>query len=430
MKKVNIGLIGYGIVGSGVAELLTTRRAFMKAKYQVDFDLVSVCDLRFKKQRPKGLKGVKLVTDAGAILNAPDINVIVELIGGVHPAKEFVTQALKSGKHVVTANKALIANYGKELFRVAEENGVGLYFESAVGAGVPIIKSISEGLAGNEFKAVYGIVNGTCNFILGEMTEKGYSFEDALKQAQANGFAEADPTLDINGMDSAHKLAVLIILAFGKFLSVKDVYVEGITRISRDDIEYAESLGLTIKLLTIAKKTGKSIEARVHPTLIPKTHPLASINGVYNAVYMESDPMGKVMISGEGAGKMAAASGVISDLVNLATRPDGQKPLCDIYDEHEKLSVRTIDNIESKFYIRFQAVDQPGVLAKITGVLGKHRIGINSVSQRIHNSAQAVPVIMLTEYTTEKELRAALNQIEKLSVIKSRPVAIRMEKLA
>jgi homoserine dehydrogenase len=256
------------------------------------------------------------------------------------------------------------------------------------------------------------------------------SFDEALKQAQANGFAEADPTLDINGMDSAHKLVVLIGQAFGKFISVKDVYVEGITSISHDDIEHAESLGLTIKLLTIAKKTGKSIEARVHPTLIPKTHPLASINGVYNAAYLESFPMGKVMITGEGAGKMAAASGVISDLMNLATRPEGQRLLCNVHEEHEKLNIRTIDNIESKFYIRLMAIDKPGVLAKITGVLGKFSIGINSVTQKVHNAAQAVPVIMLTDYTTEKKLRAALNRIEKLSVIKSKPVAIRMEKQA
>ncbi|MBU1996178.1 MAG: homoserine dehydrogenase, partial [Candidatus Omnitrophica bacterium] len=316
-----------------------------------------------------------------------------------------------------------------ELFKIAQENKCHLYFESSVGAGIPIIKSITEGIVGNKFKAIYGIINGTCNFILSEMSEKNCSFEDALKEAQRLGYAESDPTLDINGMDSAHKLAILAQLTFGKFLKVKDIYTEGITQISHDDIEYAKSLNLTIKLLAIAKKTNNKIEARVHPTLISKNHPLASINSVYNAVYLDADPLGKILLSGEGAGKMAAASGVISDLINFASKGADRKLICNLYDENTKLSLGNIDDVETKFYIRFLAADKPGVLSKISGILGKQGISINSLTQKAHNKTAAVPVVMLTDYTTEKKLRTALNAIKKLPAIKGTPVAIRMEKL-
>ncbi|MBF0531722.1 MAG: homoserine dehydrogenase [Candidatus Omnitrophica bacterium] len=430
MNKINIGLLGYGIVGSGVIKMLGSRRAYFREKYGVVFEVKAICDLRFKDKRPliPGMK-TRLTTDASEIIQAEDIDVVVELIGGLHPAKEFVEAALDQGKHVITANKALIAHFGQALFERAQKNQRSIYFETSVLAGVPVIRPISEGLAGNTFNAIYGIVNGTCNFILSEMTRNHLSFADALQLAQKNGFAEADPTLDISGGDSAHKLAVLTALAFGKFLPVKQIYTEGITDISYDDIDHAESLGLVIKLLTIAKKSGGDLEARVHPTLIPKDHPLALINGVYNAVYLDADPLGKVLISGEGAGQMAAASGVVSDLVNLATRSADRPLLCNLFDDDNTLKYRTIDAIESKFYIRFMAMDQPGVLSKITGILGRHQIGINSVAQKAHNKAQAVPVIMLTDYTTEKSLRVALTQIRQLSVIKSKPVAIRMEKL-
>jgi homoserine dehydrogenase len=261
------------------------------------------------------------------------------------------------------------------------------------------------------------------------MTQNHCSFADALKEAQGKGFAESNPTLDINGMDSVHKLAILVYLAFGKFVPIKDIYREGITHISHDDIEYATSLNLTIKLLAIAKKEDKKIEARVHPTLISKDHPLASINSIYNAIYMNTDPLGSSLLSGEGAGQMAAASGVVSDLINFAARGNNAGLPSNLYSEAAGVKLRKIDQIKTKFYIRFMVTDKPGVLSAITGVLGKHNISINSVTQKAHNPTSTVPIIMLTDYATEKMLRLALNKIYKFPFVQSKPVAIRMEKL-
>lgn len=428
MHKINIGLIGFGTVGSGVVELLQKRKNFIKNRFNTEFIIKTVCDLDIKKRDTRTLTKTLLTTKINDVVNDKDIDVVVELIGGLSPAKDIVVNSLNNGKHVVTANKALISNYGKELFKLAQKNKRHLYFESAVGAGVPVIKSITEGIVGNKFNALYGIINGTCNFILSEMAQKNCSFEDALKEAQKLGYAESDPTLDINGMDSAHKLAILTQLAFGKFLKVKDIYTEGITQITHDDIEYANSLGLTIKLLAIAKKSNNVIEARVHPTLISKDHPLASINSVFNAVYLDTYPLGKVMISGEGAGKMAAASGVVSDLINFAAKGSDSTLTCNLYDENTELSLGKIDDLRSKFYIRFLAADKPGILSKISGILGNQGISINSVTQKVHSKTSTIPVVMLTDYAVEKKLRIALSQIKKLSIVKGAPVAIRMEK--
>jgi len=429
MNKINIGLIGYGTVGSGVIKLLNKRKSYIKNKFNAEFVIRTICDLNIHKSNTRGLGKTRLTKKIQDILDDPKIDIVVELIGGLHPAKEIVIGALKNGKHVVTANKALISAHSKELFQLAKKQNRHLYFESSVGAGVPIIKSLTEGIAGNKCRGLYGIINGTCNFILTEMTKNNYTFAKALEEAQKKGFAESDPTLDINGMDSAHKLAILVYLAFGKFIKAKDIYTEGITHISHDDIEYAESLDLTIKLLAIAKKTDNQIEARVHPTLISKDHPLASINSIYNAVYINADPLGNVLLSGEGAGAMAAASGVVSDLINLATKGSVDNLPCNLYGEAKGIKLRKIDQIKTKFYIRFMVTDKPGVLSLITGILGKHSIGINSVTQQAHKPTSTVPVIMLTDYTSEKMLRLALNKIHKLPVVKSKPVAIRMEKL-
>jgi len=261
------------------------------------------------------------------------------------------------------------------------------------------------------------------------MTKKNCSFNEALKDAQKLGYAEADPALDINGMDSAHKIAILCYLAFGKYLNVKDIYREGITHIAHADIEHAESLNLCIKLLAIAKKDNGKLEVRVHPTLISKDHPLASIRGIFNAIYCETEPLGDILLSGEGAGQMAAASGVVSDLINLVTNRDSAVLLSNLNSQNKSLRLKKIEEIKTKFYLRFQALDKPGVLGKITGILGKAGIGINSVTQKAHTAVANVPVVMLTDYTSEKSLRKALTQIHKLSIIKSKPVAIRMEKL-
>ena len=429
MRKINVGLIGYGVVGDGVVKFLQKRRDYICDKYKVEFVLRTVCDRSIHKKDTRGLGAARLTKNIVDVLDDKSVEVVIELIGGLHPAKEIVTTALRRGKHVVTANKVLIAHCEKELFQLAKKQNRQLYFESSVGAGIPIIKTITEGMVGNTYNRIYGIINGTCNFILTEMTKNKLSFSKALKLAQEKGFAESNPTLDINGMDSTHKLAILAYLAFGKFVKVSDIYTEGITHISHDDIAYAESLNLTIKLLAIAKRYENVVEARVHPTLISKGHPLASISGIHNAFYLNANPLGDVLLSGEGAGQMAAASGVVSDLLNLASRGDDANLLCNLYSEAPNFRIRKIDQIKTRFYIRFMATDKPGILGKITSVLGRYGIGLNSVTQPAHTAAWAVPIVMLTDYTLEKNLRLALEKIWKLPIVKSKPVAIRMEKL-
>lgn len=429
MNTIHIGLIGYGTVGQGVAKILHRCAPLYKKQYNADFSLRKVFDRSLAKKDTRYVPAPALAKSIDEVVKDPAVDVVIELIGGTGPAKKLIVEALKGGKHVITANKELIANCGAELFALARKNGRCLYYESAVMAGIPVIKTISEGLAGNRFDSLYGIINGTCNFILTEMFEKHLSFGEALKLAQQNGYAESNPTLDINGMDTAHKLAILIFLAMGKYVPVKDIYTEGITQIDRADIEHAESLGLRIKLLAIAKREEEEIEARVHPTLISGSHPLASINGVLNAAYMEGSHVGKILLSGKGAGQMTAASGVISDLISLAARgADGHLPSNNIISTG-KLKLCKIDDIETKFYLRFTAPDKPGTLSKITGVLGKHGIGINSVTQKPHIKKATVPVIMLTDFTTERALRKALNEIHTRKMVSARPVAIRMEKL-
>ncbi|MFP4472707.1 MAG: homoserine dehydrogenase [Candidatus Omnitrophota bacterium] len=432
MIDVNVGLIGYGNVGQGVVKLLKKKRALLQDKYHIQVNVRGICDLQFRKKKPRGLgKKTILTSDARKLLEDPDTAVIIELIGGLHPAKEFVLQALKNGKHVITANKALIAQYGKTLFKAAEKYQRNIYFETSVLAGVPLIKTLTEGLAGNDIHAVYGIINGTCNYVLSEMSSNNLSFENAVKKAQANGFAETDPTLDINGMDAAYKLAILTYLAFGKFVTPKSIHTEGITHISHQDIQFAEELGLTIKLLAIAKNAPDGIEARVHPTLIQQDHPLAAINGVLNAALLEADPLGEILLSGEGAGQYAAASGVMSDLINLISRHDGdpQNYIGNFYHEAPDRIQKKIDSISTKFYLRIMAEDKPGVLSKISGILARYGISISSVSQKAQGTSGAIPVVMLTETATEKKVRQALDRIHKLPVVKKRPVAIRIENL-
>ncbi len=430
-NKINIGLIGYGNVGQGVVKFLQKKKSYIKKKFKCEFVLKAVCDKDIKKRPTSALGNVLLTDDYRKVLALKDIDAVIELIGGLHPAKEIAAGALKSGKHLVTANKELIGHHGKELFQLAHACDRNIYFESSVMAGVPVIKGISEGVAGNQFNSLYGIINGTCNYILTVMRKKGYTFAQAVKEAQEKGFAETDPTKDINGMDSAHKLAILVSQTMGRFIKLSEIHTEGITHISHQDIENADNMGLAIKLLAIAKGDNDGIEARVHPTLISQDHPLAAINGIYNAIFINADPLGDILISGEGAGQLAAASGIISDLINLNSRRgcEASRMLGNLFHEADKVTIRKIDAVRSRFYFRFMATDKPGVLSKISGVLGRHKIGINSVSQKIHLRTSTVPVIMLTDYAKEKDVRLALKQIEKLSIVKAKPVAIRMEDL-
>lgn len=432
MERVNIGLIGYGVVGQGVVKILKNRRKFLKDKYKIDFFIKTIADRSIGKKPAPGLDNSVLTNDFHAVLNDKEIDIVIELIGGVSPAKDIILTAVRNGKHVVTANKELLANHGQELFKEANANNRMIYFESAVGAGIPIIRTINEGVAGQKFNGIFGIINGTCNYILTEMSRRGLTFQDALKEAQDKGYAERNPTLDINGMDTAHKLAVLVFLTQEKFVSVKDFHVEGINHISQEDIDYANNLDLTIRLLAIAKKSGNALDVRVHPTLIPKDHGLATVNGVDNAIFFDMDPMGDIFIEGPGAGQMTAASGVVSDIINLGINKEYVEMPAWIFnptEEQKEIKLRKIDEIETRFYIRFMVIDKPGVLSIITGVLGQHNISIASVSQKQENKGSTVPVVMLTHVANERSVRDALEQITQLAVVRSKPIAIRMEKL-
>jgi len=431
MRKINLGLIGFGNVGSGVVKILRDKKAFLTGKTGLDISIKKICDKDITSKRCVAVDKKILSKDTGQIIDDPDIDIVVELIGGIHPAKEFVSDALKKGKNIVTANKALLAQYGQELFAEASDRGKNIYFEASVGAGIPIIKSLREGLVANRFNSVYGILNGTSNFVLSQMSHNNRNFEDALNEARRKGFAEKDSTLDIEGIDSAHKLILLTYLCFGRFVKLNDVFVEGISRVSLADVNYASELGFEIKLLAIAKKEGSDLEVRVHPTFIPKDHLLASVGGVFNAIYVSSDLAGELLFYGPGAGQMSAASAVVADLVDLTQdiKAGLFRPTLNITQDKSITKLRKIDDFESRYYIRFMAVDKPGVLAKISGVLAKYGISIASVTQKERRRAQVVPIVMVIHEAKEKNLRSALAAIDRMDAIKEKSVAIRIEEV-
>ncbi|MDD5156251.1 MAG: homoserine dehydrogenase [Candidatus Omnitrophica bacterium] len=433
MKKINVGLIGFGTVGSGVVKVLREKKGFLSEKIGLEINIKKICDKDISTKR-KGVsvdKGL-LTNDVKGIINDPGIDIVVELIGGIHPAKELIIEALNKGKNVVTANKALLSQEGKELFALASERGKNIYFETSVGAGIPIIKAMREGLVANKFSRVFGIVNGTSNYVLSEMSNNNCSFAEALRQAKLNGFAEKDPTLDIEGIDSAHKLILLTYLSFGKFISIKDIFIEGISRISVSDINYARELGFAIKLLAIAKKQNQELEARVHPTLIPEDHLLASVDGVFNAIYVTADLAGELLFYGPGAGQSSAVSSVVSDLVDLTQdiKAGLFRPTLKIIEDKSIKRLRSINDVESRYYIRIMTEDKPGVLARISGVLAKYGISIASVNQKEkRKSGQVVPIVMVIHEAREKDLRQALEIIDRFSIIKEKSVAIRIEEV-
>ena len=431
MKGVNVGLIGFGNVGQGVLKILTDKKSLIKKRSGVDFIVKRICDKKINLKRFIKNKKIIFSRNPKDILNDPEIDIVIELIGAVHPAKEFILEALCRGKHVITANKALLAEEGKEIFQLAEKLKKEIYFEASVGAGLPTIKTLREGLVANKFSAVFGIINGTSNFILSKMANENYSFKDALLEAKKRGFAEKNPFLDIEGIDSAHKLAILSYLAFGKMIRFKDIFVEGMSRISLDDVKYAAELNLVIKLLAIAKNVNNNLEVRVHPTLIPKSNLLASVNGVFNAIYLNSDLAGDILLYGRGAGQSSAASAVVSDLVDLARSITGKSENKHLIFPDTSLvkKLRKIGEIQTKYYIRFMAIDKPGVLAKIAGILGKYGISIASVTQKGRKRALTVSIVMITHEAKEKHMHAALEKITRLQIIKGKPVAIRMEQI-
>ena len=431
MDKVNVGLVGLGTVGSGVAKMLLGRREFLARRAGIPLSLRRVCVRHPRRTRPVRVDERLMTGNFKSVVEDPDIHVVVELIGGIHPAKEIVLGAIERGKSVVTANKALLAHHGEELFRAAARKGVDLYFEASVAAGIPIIKSLREALIGNDLEVLYGILNGTTNFILTEMARgDGRSFQSALKEAQERGYAERNPSLDLKGIDTAHKLAVLVLLAFGKTVQPDQIYVEGIQDLTANDVRYAHDFGYTIKLLGIAKRDGDELEVRVHPTLLPNNHLLSSVSGVHNAVSVKGDLIGELVLYGQGAGRLPTTSAVIADLVDLARNLKYESPqrVPPPLPVKRIRRVRRIGEIEGRYYFRFSCIDRPGVLSKIARILGAHRISIASVLQKDRRRDKIVPVVMVTHDAREKDVQGALADIDRLPSIRRKSVSIRMER--
>lgn len=431
MKNIiNIGLIGFGTIGTGVVKALKERSSFLEKRVGVELRLKTICDKDIISPRDVEVEPGLLTTDVNKVINDPEIRIVIELMGGIHPAKEFIIRALQSGKHIITANKALLAECKGELFQAAMDNDVDLYFEASVGGGIPIIKSLREGLIANHVQSIFGIVNGTSNYILTKMTDENCDFKVALQEAQEKGYAEKDPSLDIKGIDSAHKLAILATLGFGIDVKLSDVHVEGILDISPNDIRYADELGCVLKLLAIAKKAGEELEVRVHPTLIPKGHLLSSVNGVFNAIYISGDMVGNLLLYGRGAGQKPTTSAVISDIVDIARNiihNSKRRIPFPVHDTSIK-RIKKMEEIETRYYIRFSAIDRPGVFAQITRILGEHNISIASVIQKERMKERIVPIVMLTHEADELNIHQAIEEIDLLPVMKRKSVVIRMEK--
>jgi homoserine dehydrogenase len=432
MKIINVGILGCGIIGTGVAKILIKNKELLSSRVGAVLNLKYVADIDLKTDRGIPFDDGVFISDAFKVVDDPGIDIVVEMIGGEGIAKDLILRAIHNGKPVVTANKALLAGHGNTLFRTAMENGVDLAFEASVGGCMPIIKSLRESLVGNHIQSMAGILNGTCNYILSRSAEDGSSFEDVLAEAQKNGFAEADPTLDIEGIDTAHKLAILTSLAYGMEINFQDIYIEGISKITPMDIEFAREFGYRIKLLAITKNMGDAIEARVHPTMIPFANPLSGVNGVLNAVTITGDAVGDMMLYGYGAGMMPTASAVVGDTVdiarNLLAGAKNRIPLLSYQmDRIRKIPIQRIDEIFIHYYFRFSALDRPGVLSKISGILGDNEISIKSVQQKGRKTNGAVPIVMLTHLAREADVQKALTEILDLDVVSDRPVLIRIE---
>ena len=432
MQNINIGLIGFGTIGTGVVKLLRQNEDMIAQKLGTKLVLKKIADIDITT--PRGIKINKnlLTTNAREIINDKDISIVIELMGGYEPARTFVLEAIAKGKHVVTANKALLATYGNEIFTAAQRQAVDIGFEASVGGTIPIIKTLKESMAANKINSIMGIMNGTCNFILTKMTDEGKMFDVVLKEAQKLGFAEADPTFDIEGIDTAHKMAILLSLAYGKKVNLKDIYLEGISKISRDDIGFARELGYRIKLLAIAMLKGGAVEARIHPTMIPSGHLLANVNQNYNAFHVVGDASGPVFLFGQGAGMMPTASAVFSDIIdsarNILKDITCRVPLRSRNEiEMKQIKLIPMDNIETKYYFRFSVLDRPGVLSKISGILGKNNISIATVIQKARGKKGAVPIVMTTYKAQEKNVQKALKKINKLDMVQDETILIRIE---
>lgn len=432
MKPISVGLVGLGTVAQGTLQVLAKNRQELTRRIGREIEVTHVGARRDRDG--VDLSGVRVSRDLMAVATDPEVDVFVELIGGTDYARELIEAAIASGKHVVTANKALIAEYGNQLFEKAQARGVTIAFEAAVAGGIPVIKAIREGLAANQIQWLAGIINGTGNFILTAMREDGREFADVLAEAQALGYAEADPTFDVEGIDAAHKLAILASIAFGIPLNFDAVYTQGISSIDLDDIDFAEELGYRIKHLGIARRTEAGVELRVHPTLIADTELLANVNGVMNAVQIYGDAVGSTLLNGPGAGSLPTASAVVADLVDVARAltvdPTNRVPHLAFQPNHlNDLPILPIEATRCPFYVRLLVRDEVGVLADITRVLADHRVSLESVIQKEGVEGEAVALILLTHSVVERDLRAALSQIEAFAAVVGEPVVLRVETL-
>ena len=429
---VKIGLIGCGIVGQGVLKVMEKHQASIERRVGAPVRIIKICDLnpRIADKVPARYRDI-FCKDPDEILQDPEIDLVVELVGGVDFARKIILQAFQQGKHVVTANKALLSQYWDEIFVQARKYGVLIYFEASVGGGIPVIQSLNEGLAANKIESILGILNGTTNFILTKMSEEKMDFDKALRQAQKLGFAERNPSLDIKGIDSKHKISILASIAFGSWIKPEDIYCQGIEKISLQDVVFAdEEFGYALKLLAIAKDDHGAIQIRVHPTLISKEHLLTSVDNQYNAIYISGDASGDTMYYGQGAGQLPAASAVVSDIIDLSRnifyKTAGTMPYVH-YDPDKKLKIRNISELGTKYYMRFTTKDKPGVLSKISGILGKNKVSIESCFQKGYGRRNRVPIIMITHKALEKNVMKALAEINRLPVVQSDTVYIRIE---
>ena len=432
MKAIKVGLIGFGTVGGGVVRLLLERSELLQSRLGLPLVLKKVADVDLARPRPMSLPPGVLTSRNQDILDDPEIDIVVELIGGVEAAREVVLTAIDRGKHVVTANKALLALHGNEILAAAAAQGLEVAFEASVCGGIPIILALRQGLAANRIREILGILNGTTNYILSRMSQENSTFAQALAEAQAQGYAEADPSLDVEGVDAAHKLAILMALAYGARIDFAAIHVEGISKLEPLDLQFAREFGYAVKLLAITRDEGPALEARVHPTLIPRDHMLASVGGAFNAVYLTGDAVGPLLLSGQGAGALPTASAVVSDLLDLAHNLKvGVKrrlpPLGAEAALKTHRAVKPMAEVVTNYYFRFAAKDRPGVLSQISGILGKHQISIAAVIQKGREVKGAVPIVMITHEAQEAAVQQALGEIDALPVVSPPTVFYRIE---
>jgi homoserine dehydrogenase len=425
-QKINVGMIGLGTVGSGALRILRDNAELIRKRAGLPIEVVKIAVRDLSRDRGIDVPAAILTTNPREIVDDPNIDIVVELIGGYEPAKELILAAISRGKHIVTANKALLAVHGAEIHAAARRAGVMVGFEGSVAGGVPVIKALKEALAGNRILSIYGIINGTSNYILTKMTDEQRAFDDVLREAQRAGYAEADPTFDVGGIDTAHKLAILVNLAFGVPLNLKDIFTEGITAISPLDIEFGKTLGYKVKLLAIAKMHDGKVEARVHPTMVPDEYPIAKVGGVYNAIQIVGDACQDIMLYGRGAGSLPTGSAVVADIMDI-TRQIEMKPAPQVVSADSAPTLQPMDSISSVYYFRLMALDQPGVLSQISGILGRHRISIAQMIQRGRKQGGSVPLVIMTHTALEHDIQRALVEIEALDCVTEKPVLIRVE---